>query len=112
MCRCALLRGFVRVLCTPNGLGERGLVSALVFNCIPPLQMLQKLLSSKNPDDLRAANRLIREMVRRDEKRMQKLQKRMEDVELIQNNVKLLNELLTHMQNDSGEQERLLVEVG
>ena len=27
--------------------------------------MLQKLLSSKNPDDLRAANRLIREMVRR-----------------------------------------------
>ena len=30
-----------------------------------PQQMLQKLLASKNPDDLRAANRLIREMVRR-----------------------------------------------
>ena len=29
------------------------------------LQILQKLLSSKNPDDLRAANRLIRDMVRR-----------------------------------------------
>jgi ADP-ribosylation factor-binding protein GGA len=28
-------------------------------------KMLQKLLASKNPDDLRAANRLIREMVRR-----------------------------------------------
>ena len=27
--------------------------------------MLRKLLASKNPDDLRAANRLIREMVRR-----------------------------------------------
>lgn len=27
--------------------------------------MLQKLLASRNPDDLRAANRLIREMVRR-----------------------------------------------
>lgn len=28
-------------------------------------QVLRKLLASKNPDDLRAANRLIREMVRR-----------------------------------------------
>ena len=73
--------------------------------------MLQKLLSSKNPEDLRAANRLIREMVRRDEKRMQKLQQRLEDVELIQNNVKLLNELLIHYREDSAEQERPLIEV-
>ena len=29
------------------------------------LQMLGKLLKSKNPEDLRAANRLIRDMVRR-----------------------------------------------
>ena len=28
-------------------------------------QMLRKLLQSKNPEDLRAANRLIRDMVRR-----------------------------------------------
>ena len=73
--------------------------------------MLQKLLASKNPEDLRAANRLIREMVRRDEKRMQKLQKRMTEVDLIENNVKLLNELLLHLKEDSGEQERLLIEV-
>ena len=73
--------------------------------------MLQKLLSSRNPDDLRAANRLIREMVRRDEKRMQKLQKRLEEVELIQNNVKLLNELLIHMKEDAGEEEKSLMEV-
>lgn len=73
--------------------------------------MLQKLLASKNPEDLRAANRLIREMVRRDDKRMQKLQKRIEEVELIQNNIKLLNELLAHLSEESGEQERQLVEV-
>lgn len=73
--------------------------------------MLQKLLSSKNPEDLRAANRLIREMVRRDEKRMQKLQQRIEEVELIQNNVKLLNELLVHFKESSGEQEKQLIEV-
>jgi len=65
--------------------------------------MLQKLLASKNAEDLRAANRLIRDMVRRDEKRMHKLQQRLEDVDLIQNNVKLLNELLSHYKDTSGE---------
>ena len=73
--------------------------------------MLQKLLASKNPDDLRAANRLIREMVRRDDKRMQKLQKRLEELELVQNNVKLLNELLSHYKSDSGADERALIDV-
>ena len=73
--------------------------------------MLQRLLASRNPEDLRAANRLIRDMVRRDEKRMQKLQKRLEDVELIQNNVKLLNELLSHLKEDSAEVEKQLINV-
>ena len=73
--------------------------------------MLQKLLASKNPDDLRAANRLIREMVRRDDKRMQKLQKRLDELELVQNNVKLLSELLSHYRADSGSQERSLIDV-
>ena len=73
--------------------------------------MLQKLLASKNPDDLRAANRLIREMVRRDDKRMQKLQKRLEELELVQNNVKLLSELLSHYKPDSGQDERALIDV-
>ena len=75
-------------------------------------QMLQKLLSSKNPDDLRAANRLIRDMVRRDDKRMQKLQKRLEELELVQNNTKLLSELLAHYSPQSGEQEKSLIKVG
>ena len=73
--------------------------------------MLQKLLASKNPDDLRAANRLIREMVRRDDKRMQKLQKRLDELELVQNNVKLLGELLSHFKTDSSQQERGLIDV-
>ena len=75
-------------------------------------QMLQKLLASKNPDDLRAANRLIREMVRRDEKRMQKLQKRLDELEHIQNNVKLFSELLSHFKPETGgEQEKQLITV-
>ena len=74
-------------------------------------QMLQKLLASKNPDDLRAANRLIREMVRRDDKRMQKLQKRLDELELVQNNVKLLSGLLSHYKPEAGDQERLLIDM-
>ena len=73
--------------------------------------MLQKLLSSKNPEDLRAANRLIRDMVRRDDKRMQRLQKRLGELELIQNNMKLLSELLAHYSSASGEQETSLIKV-
>ncbi|XP_064406419.1 ADP-ribosylation factor-binding protein GGA1-like [Halichondria panicea] len=72
-------------------------------------QMLQKLLASRNPDDLRAANRLIRDMVRRDDKRMQRLQKRLEELELIQNNIKLLTELLAHYSSQSGEHEKSLI---
>lgn len=74
--------------------------------------MLQKLLASRNPDDLRAANRLIRDMVRRDDKRMQRLQKRLEELELIQNNIKLLTELLAHYSSQSGEHEKSLIKVG
>ncbi len=77
----------------------------------PPSQMLQKLLASKNPDDLRAANRLIRQMVKKDDKRMQRLQKRLEELELIQNNIKLLSELLSHYNSQSGEHEKALIKV-
>ena len=45
-----------------------GLMSCMVAVEIltsPFNKVLRKLLASKNPEDLRAANRLIREMVRR-----------------------------------------------
>ena len=47
-----------------------------------------------------------------DEKRMEKLQKRLEQLELISNNTKLLSELLAHYGAASGEQEKLLMKVG
>eukprot|EP00731_Ephydatia_muelleri_P029239 Em0020g883a len=73
-------------------------------------QILQRLLSSKNPDDLRAANRLIRDMVRRDEKRMDKLKKRLDELDTIQNNIRLLTELLAHYKPDSGDGEKALMQ--
>lgn len=43
---------------------------------------------------------------------MSRLQKRLEELELIQNNTKLLNELLSHYNPETGgEQERLLIKV-
>jgi ADP-ribosylation factor-binding protein GGA len=72
--------------------------------------MLGKLLKSSNPEDLRAANRLIREMVRRDEKRMEKLQKRLDELELINNNVKLLNEMLSHYKPGAAQHEKQIID--
>ena len=43
---------------------------------------------------------------------MTRLQKRLEELELIQNNTKLLSELLSHYNPETGgEQERLLIKV-
>ena len=47
-----------------------------------------------------------------DDKRMERMKKRLDELELVQNNIKLMNELLSHYRPDSGDQERLLLEVG
>ncbi|XP_015604384.1 ADP-ribosylation factor-binding protein GGA1 isoform X2 [Cephus cinctus] len=57
-------------------------------------KLLQKLLQSKNPDDLQAANRLIKTMVKEDEKRVQQNSRRIMELESVHNNVRLLCEML------------------
>lgn len=42
---------------------------------------------------------------------MDKLKKRLDDLELIQNNIKLLNELLSHYRPESSEHEKQLIQV-
>lgn len=68
-------------------------------------------MKSKNPEDLRAANRLIKEAVKKDDKRMDRLKKKLEELDMIQNNIKLLNELLVHYNPDSGVTEKQLMKV-
>ena len=46
-----------------------------------------------------------------DEKRMEKLKKRLDELDTIQNNVKLLTELLAHYKPDSGDGEKALMQV-
>ena len=42
---------------------------------------------------------------------MEKLKKRLEDLDLINNNIKLLNEMLSHYKEDSAEHEKTIIEV-
>ncbi|KAK7501469.1 hypothetical protein BaRGS_00007273, partial [Batillaria attramentaria] len=57
---------------------------------------LSRLLKSKNPDDLQAANRLIKNMVKEDAEKSEKRSRRINELEAITNQVKLLIEMVTH----------------
>lgn len=50
-------------------------------------------------------------MLEKDEKRMDRLKRRLDELELVQNNVKLMNELLSHYKPESGLEEKQLLEV-
>ncbi|XP_038068081.1 ADP-ribosylation factor-binding protein GGA1-like [Patiria miniata] len=61
-------------------------------------KLLARLLKSKHPEDLQAANRLIKNMVKEDEKKTEKVSRRMNELESCNNNVKLLTEMMEHFQ--------------
>uniref|UniRef100_A0A8C8SBY7 Golgi associated, gamma adaptin ear containing, ARF binding protein 1 n=1 Tax=Pelusios castaneus TaxID=367368 RepID=A0A8C8SBY7_9SAUR len=68
----------------------------IIFDDEEKSKMLARLLKSSHPEDLRAANKLIKEMVQEDQKRMEKISKRMNTIEEVNNNVKLLTEMVTN----------------
>ncbi|KAM9473498.1 ADP-ribosylation factor-binding protein GGA1-like [Salvelinus alpinus] len=55
---------------------------------------LTRLLNSTHPDDLKAANKLIQEMVHEDQKRAEKLSKRVNAIQDVNESVSLLTQLL------------------
>ncbi|KAK3090106.1 hypothetical protein FSP39_009248 [Pinctada imbricata] len=69
-------------------------------------KLLAKLLKSKNPHDLQAANRLIKNMVKQDADKMEKVSRRINELETINNNVKLLSEMLQHYDSSSSSGEK------
>ncbi|XP_004675731.1 PREDICTED: ADP-ribosylation factor-binding protein GGA1 [Condylura cristata] len=71
----------------------------VIFEDEEKSKMLARLLKSSHPEDLRAANKLIKEMVQEDQKRMEKISKRESTIEEVNNNVKLLTEMvMSHSQ--------------
>ena len=75
-----------------------------IFDDHEKADLLQKLLRSKNPQDLQAANRLIKNMVKQDTERMDKVSRRINQLQEINNNIKLLNEMLAHYSKEVSSQ--------
>ncbi|XP_055510010.1 ADP-ribosylation factor-binding protein GGA3 isoform X1 [Leucoraja erinacea] len=81
-----------------------------VFEDNEKSKLLARLLKSRKPEDLQEANKLIKNMVKEDEARMQKITKRMNTLEEVNNNVRLLNEMLAHYcKDDSTEGDKELM---
>ena len=59
-------------------------------------QKLQRLLHSKDPADIEAANRIIKGMVRKDEEKMEMISKRVTLFETVNTNMKLLTEMMNN----------------
>lgn len=70
-------------------------------------RLLQKLLQSKNPEDLQAANRLIKTMVKEDERRTEIMSRRATELEAAHNNARLLSEMLDCYRPGSSSREDL-----
>ena len=45
----------------------------------------------------------------KDDKRMERMKRRLDELELVQNNIKLMNELMSHYKPNSGDQEKQLL---
>ncbi|XP_065181214.1 ADP-ribosylation factor-binding protein GGA1-like [Sycon ciliatum] len=71
--------------------------------------LLKRLLASKHPEDLEAANRLIKDMVKKDNLQMTNLSKRIAELETCQNNIKLLTEMLAHY--EPGQNHEIITEL-
>lgn len=54
------------------------------------------MLKSRRPEDLEQANALIKSLVKKDEEKIEKLSNRASELEKIQNNIRVLSEMLTH----------------
>lgn len=72
-------------------------------------KLLQYLLQSKNPEDLQAANRLIKSMVKEDDKRAEMKSKRHSELQSVHNNARLLNEMLDSYSLSSSQDELELI---
>ncbi|XP_072319929.1 ADP-ribosylation factor-binding protein GGA1-like isoform X2 [Eucyclogobius newberryi] len=65
-----------------------------IFDDEEKSKALSRLLKSTHPDDLRAANKLIKEMVQEDQKRVEKVSKRVNAIQEVNESVSLLSQLL------------------
>ncbi|XP_041062141.1 ADP-ribosylation factor-binding protein GGA1-like isoform X2 [Carcharodon carcharias] len=63
-------------------------------------KLLARLIKSNNPEDLQAANRLIKNVIKEDQEKSEKINKRIHTIEEVHNNTKLLSEMLSLYQTE------------
>ncbi|XP_061889375.1 ADP-ribosylation factor-binding protein GGA1-like [Entelurus aequoreus] len=69
-------------------------IKSAIFEDEEKSKTLSRLLNSSQPEDLKAANKLIKEMVQEDQKRVEKLSKRVNAIQEVKESVSLLCQLL------------------
>ncbi|KAI1896193.1 hypothetical protein AGOR_G00092290 [Albula goreensis] len=75
-----------------------------VFDDEDKSKLLARLLKSRHPDDLQAANRLIKNTIKEDQEKMEKVSKRISTMEEVESKTKHLKELLeNHKRGESSE---------
>ncbi|XP_076001442.1 LOW QUALITY PROTEIN: ADP-ribosylation factor-binding protein GGA1-like [Genypterus blacodes] len=74
---------------------------SVIFEDEEKSKMLSRLLNSTQPEDLRAANKLIKEMVQEDQKRVEKVSKRVNAIQEVKESVGLLSQLLEGYSKES-----------
>ncbi|KAM3965178.1 ADP-ribosylation factor-binding protein Gga isoform 2-T2 [Aphomia sociella] len=74
-------------------------------------KLLQKLLQSKKPEDLQHANRLIKTMVREEERRSEANSRRAQEVGAALDSAGLLRDMLQHASSASPDEEQLIHEL-
>ncbi|XP_034831773.1 ADP-ribosylation factor-binding protein GGA1 [Maniola hyperantus] len=74
-------------------------------------KLLQKLLQSKKPEDLQHANRLIKTMVREEERRSEASSRRVAEVSAALDSAGLLRDMLRLAQDASADEEQLIHEL-
>ncbi|XP_055366760.1 ADP-ribosylation factor-binding protein GGA1-like isoform X1 [Betta splendens] len=70
-------------------------------------KMLSRLLNSSHPEDLKAANKLIKEMVQEDQRRAEKVSKRVNAIQEVKESVTLLTQLLQDYDSTASNQSNL-----
>ncbi|XP_028308408.1 ADP-ribosylation factor-binding protein GGA1-like isoform X2 [Gouania willdenowi] len=75
--------------------------TSAIFEDEEKSKTLSRLLNSSHPDDLRAANKLIKEMVQEDQKRVEKVSKRVNAIQEVNESVRLLSQLLEGYSKES-----------
>ncbi|KAL3067374.1 hypothetical protein OYC64_017166 [Pagothenia borchgrevinki] len=73
----------------------------IIFEDEEKSKTLSLLLNSTQPEDLRAANKLIKEMVQEDQKRVEKVSKRLNAIQEVKESVSLLSQMLEGYSSES-----------